>query len=487
MRNTGQFTSVRVEGGLLSPDLLGRLINIDLEGASPESYHLVAGERITESVSRSWNRLRLAWIALQALRQQAREGAAATGTTRERWLLVLFQELGYGRLTTSKGMEIEGRSYPVSHLWQNTLIHLVGFGVDLDRRSAGVAGAARISPHGMVQELLNRAEEYLWGFVSNGLRLRILRDNRSLTRQAYIEFDLEGIFEGELYPDFVLLWLLCHESRVEAERPAECWLERWSEESYRQGARALDALRGGIERAITLLGRGFIDHRANTTLRDHLRSGELNTQDFYRQILRLVYRLIFLFVSEDRGALLDPRAPLEAKETYLNYYSTNYLRQLAERVRGGAHSDLYQGLCTVMGLLGDEGCSQLALPALGSYLWSSKTIPDLESCALANRFLLETIRSLAFTQRDRSLWRVDYRNLGSEELGSIYESLLELHPQINLEAATFELKISAGHERKTTGSYYTPHSLVQSLLDTALSRSLRRSFLRLIRRTQFWK
>jgi len=464
----GQFTAVRVEGSLLSPDLLGQLMSFEVEGTGPESYHLASGERITESVSRTWNRMRAAWGGLQSLRQQAREEAAATGTTRERFLFPLFQELGYGRLQSSRGLEIDGRSYPVSHLWQHTPIHLVGFGVDLDRRSAGVAGAARMSPHGMVQELLNRSEEHLWALLSNGLRLRILRDNRSLTRQAYIEFDLEAIFDGELYPDFVLLWLLCHQSRVEGERPAACWLERWSELGYQQGARALDALRGGVENAIRILGAGFLAHRANGELREELREGSLDAQDFYRQILRLVYRLIFLFVAEDRGALLDPEEAKEAREIYQEYYSATYLRGLAERLRGGSHADLYEGLKMVMAVLGSEGSKELGLPALGSYLWSDTAIGKLKTCCLSNHDLLEAIRALGFTQRNRMLWRVDYRNLGSEELGSIYESLLELHPVINLGAATFELRVAAGHERKTTGSYYTPRSLVQSLLDTAL-------------------
>jgi hypothetical protein len=53
-------------------------------------------------------------------------------------------------------------------------------------------------------------------------------------------------------------------------------------------------------------------------------------------------------------------------------------------------------------------------------------------------------------------------------MGSVYESLLELHPELDTDAATFELKVMAGHERKTTGSYYTPTSLIRSLLDTAL-------------------
>jgi len=64
----------------------------------------------------------------------------------------------------------------------------------------------------MVQEYLNRSENYLWALASNGLKLLILRDNASLTRQAYVEFDLEGILDGEAYSDFRLLWLLCHQS-----------------------------------------------------------------------------------------------------------------------------------------------------------------------------------------------------------------------------------------------------------------------------------
>ena len=60
-------------------------------------------------------------------------------------------------------------------------------------------GAAKASPHSLVQELLNRSPERLWGFVLNGLRMRLLRDNASLTCQAYLEFDLEAMMNGEVY------------------------------------------------------------------------------------------------------------------------------------------------------------------------------------------------------------------------------------------------------------------------------------------------
>src|SRR4029450_10724705 len=141
-----------------------------------------------------------------------------TTITRERWLLVLLQELGYGRVQTATAVEIDGRSYPISHAWGNVPIRLVGCKIRLDTRSRGVAGAAAQSPHGTLQELLNRSEERLWGIVSNGLELRLLRDNSSLTRQAFVSFDLEQLFEGDLYADFALLWMLCHASRLEGDR-----------------------------------------------------------------------------------------------------------------------------------------------------------------------------------------------------------------------------------------------------------------------------
>ncbi|MBI3968054.1 MAG: N-6 DNA methylase [Chloroflexi bacterium] len=94
--------------------------------------------------------------------------------------------------------------------------------------------------------------------------------------------------------------------------------------------------------------------------------------------------------------------------------------------------------------------------------------PALDDCELANRDLLDAVRALAFVA-DRDARRlVDYKNLGAEELGSVYESLLELHPEVHLESAEFELRTASGNERKTTGSYYTPGSLIQCLLDTAL-------------------
>ena len=467
------FTTVRSEGALLPPDFLQRLIDpkSKVDGLTPATYHLAEGERLNEAASRAWNRLLGLWAAFQGASVALKETDPATGLTRERWLLPLFQELGYGRLQSVKSFEIDGRLYPISHVWARSPIHLVGRGVDLDTRTAGVAGAAKTTPHGLVQEFLNRSVGYLWGFVSNGLRLRVLRNSKSFTRQAFVEFDLLAMFEGQVFADFALLWLLCHESRVESreDHPEECWLELWTERAREDGTRALDQLREGVEAAIKALGRGFLKRSSNRDLLDKLRSGALTTQDYYRQLLREVYRLIFLFVAEDRDLLLTAAQGSSAQKRYGQFYSAARLRTLAARRRGSQHTDLRQGLCFVVReLSSDAGCPALGLPALGSFLWSDRSTPDLDSCELANADLLDATRALAFTIDRGVRLAVDYRNLGPEELGSVYESLLELHPQVNADAASFDLKSAAGNERKTTGSYYTPTSLIECLLDSAL-------------------
>lgn len=471
-RTRDLFLTVRTEGAILPSDLLERIAagDRDLGGLTPEAYHLPEGEKITETTNRAWNRLLAAWSAFRNASERLPDTDAGTTLTREKWLLPLLHELGYGRLLTAKAAEIDGKSYAISHGWHQTPIHLLGLRVDLDRPSQRVAGASRSSPHSLLQEFLNRSKEHLWGVVSNGLRLRILRDNASLTRQSYVEFDLEAMMLGEGYSDFVLLWLLCHQSRVEAESPSDCWLEKWSQSSRDRGVRALEQLRTGVEEAITCLGRGFLAYSANGGLRARLRSGALDAQDYYRQVLRLVYRLLFLFVAEDRGLLLLPGEEMEtARLRYVRHYSTARLRRLAERRSGTRHGDLYVTLRLAMQKLGsDTGCPELALPALGSFLFSPTAMPDIEDCDIANHDLLDAVRALAVTVADGALRSVDYKNLGAEELGSVYESLLELRPELNPDVPLFGLTTASGHERKTSGSYYTPTSLIDCLLDTAL-------------------
>lgn len=485
-RSAYQFQTIRSEGAILPPDLLQKIVAGEVEGLAPDSYHLPPGVKLKEAISQSWTRLLAHWRDLRKVSATLGEhDETGTVPTREKWLLPLLNEIGYGRLPTAKAPEIDGKIYPIDRFYNHVPIHLIGFKLPLDRRTKGARGAATSSPHSMLQEFLNRSEPNLWGILSNGLQIRILRDSKALSRLSYLEFDLESMFEGETYADFAILWMVAHQSRVESEKAADCWLEKWSKLSHEQGTRILSALRDGVTKAIEILGRGFVGHPRNDALRDRLRKGELSTQDFYRQLLRTVYRLLFLFVAEDRDLLHAPSASPEACDLYDRFYSTRRLRELSERMRGSKHGDLWYSLALVFDKLNrPDGCPELGLPAFGSFLWSPAAVPDLPGPApknaepvanpvlIANEDLLSAVRAIAFTEDNRVLRAVDYGSKGSEELGSVYESLLELHPEViagnTADSSSFELRTAAGNERKTSGSYYTPGSLVQCLLDSAL-------------------
>lgn len=466
------FEAIRTEGGLLPHDLLQRIAARDpkLPGMKDADYGLLEHEREGEVVNRAWTRLLAAWAGFRAALEKEPLTAAGTAITRDRWLLPLFQALDFGRLSGRKqAFDVEGRSYPISHEHEatHTGIHLLGARVGLDVRTQAVQGAAKTTPHGLVQDFLNRSSAHDWSILTNGLVLRLLRDSKSITRQAYVEFDLEEILDDERYSEFRVLWLVCHESRFRREGENTCLLEQWFERGKEEGVRALDRLRGGVEEAIRVFGRGFLRHRENAALRDALGDGRIDAQEYYRQLLRLAYRLIFIFVTEDRGVLLDPSATAAARDRYARYYSTSQLRALATRRRGGPHSDQWTRLKLVMGRL-YGGCPELGLPALGSFLWKPEAIGVLGQSSLANEDFLSAFRMLVEVSDGKVIMPVAWAQVGADELGSVYESLLELHPRIERDAGAFDLGTAAGHERKSTGSYYTPTSLVECLLDSAL-------------------
>ncbi|MBT4288440.1 MAG: N-6 DNA methylase [Deltaproteobacteria bacterium] len=475
-KNREVFASIHTEGGLLPSNFILKIAKADseIEGLKPTNYDLIEGIRLNEEISDSWNRIRKAWVAFKRSIEDIPEDNSLTSDTRQKWLLHLFNALGYGsQLPKFQNDDVEG-DYKLSHQWEKTPIHLMGWNISLDHRTKGVPGASRMSPHSLLQEFLNRSQKSLWGFLSNGRIFRILRNNTSITRQSFIEFDLELMMDGEIYSDFSVLWLLTHQSRVAGENHFDCWLEKWRIQSADLGTRALDVLRGGVETALTELGIGFLKETQNIELLKSIESGTYSKENLYKELLRLIYRLIFLLVAEERDLLLI--GDEVSKTRYKKYYSINRIKELSRNYKGTHHCDLWQNVLLIFNSLeSDQGCSELALPALGSMLWSNKAIPSFVNTKISNQALLKAFHALCFIKNENVLTSIDFKNLGAEELGSVYESLLELQPEMQLTTKQFSLKHAAGHERKTTGSYYTPTELIQSLIETALDPVVKRA------------
>ncbi len=470
------FPNVQTYGQLLPSDTLWRIIRRDkaMPGLEDKDYHLVAGERLNEAINRSWQKMRNVWHDFSRSRETLSRVESGTSQTREGLLLPLFQELGYGRLSLARAAERivtlpDGtqQRFPISHFRDESPIHLVSFRQSLDKREGSGGNGLRQSPHSLVQEFLNLSDRHLWGFVSNGLSLRILRDNVSLSQQACVDFNLAGIFEEESFSEFALLWMCCHHSRVHVdnEPPERCWLEIWSSEAHTAAVAALGTLRNNVRACLETLGQGFIE--ANPELNNKLVQGKLDRMDYFRQLLRLAYRLVFLFVIEERDLLHPASTSTKVRDRYARFWSLSRLRDLAQVIHGSEHYDLWEGVKLVMrALAGPESCPFLGIQPMGGFLWSERALPDITSLRLRNSSLLKAMRQLAFTMLDYQRRPVDWRHLGARELGSVYESLLELQPEIS--DASFVLTAKKGNDRKTTGSYYTPDMLIELLLDSAL-------------------
>ena len=466
------FDALAIEGGLLGAEWLGKVAQLDATAQKPADYLVPEGLHIRDEIARSWRIAQACFRKMEAGRDAGGDARALA----ERFLAVFLRDaFGFTSLAPAEPTTIDERVYPVRFFALGDRVPIVaapaGAGLDTLLPELG-DDRRRRSAFGLLQETLNASGAALWGLAADGLSLRIARDNASLTRPAWIEADLGRIFTEDLYPDFAALWLLAHESRFgRADDPPEsCPLEVWREAGRREGTRARDKLSDGFRQALEILGQGFLSHAANRKLRSALHAGQLTRDDYFGQLLRLVYRLVFLLTVEERE-LLHPR---DASDSARRLYADGYgLRRLRDRaVRASAHDaqgDLWEAVRIVFRSLGD-GEPRLGLPSLAG-LFAADECPDLDAAKLENRALLGALFHLAWLRERSGLVRVNWRDMGPDELGYVYEGLLELVPQITGDGRSFSFAgadESQGHARKTTGSYYTPDELVQVLLVSAL-------------------
>ncbi|OJH79419.1 MAG: restriction endonuclease [Stenotrophomonas maltophilia] len=470
---TLEFDAIHIEGGLLPAEWLANIAALQAVHQSPTDYGIPKGLNLRDEVGRYWRIAQAHWSEFANARAQAEDPHALAS----RFAQALMREVFGATDLRAHGapVEIGERLYPLTATAREGRLPLViaAVGQRLDERDRryGDSGRQR-SAFGLLQDYLNASDAALWGIASNGRVLRLARDNASLTRPAWIEADLERIFGEERYADFSLLWLLIHASRFGNADTlvAQCPLEAWREASKEQGTRARDKLRQGVEEALLALGQGFLSEAANQPLRDALANGTLDRDAYFQQLLRLVYRLIFLLTIEERGLLHPADANLDAIKLYADGYSLRRLRERARTRRAfDRYADLWDGLNPVLNGLA-HGQPLLALPALGG-LFAEDQCPHLDVSTLGNAALLEAVSKLGWMRDGRSLTRINWRDMGPEELGSVYESLLELVPDISADGRVFRFAnadASKGNARKTSGSYYTPDALVQELLNSAL-------------------
>lgn len=469
------LNTIRSEGALVPADLLEEVHTGSAPGQRAADFGLNGKVRLIDEIAAAWSDAKAYWEALQHGLRRLKADESGASVTREQWVLPLLRTLGFEGVTFSRSATtVGGRSYSISHRLgdgEHPLpIHIEGARFEIDKRTP--TGRPRISPHALVQEYLNRTDA-LWGIVTNGYQFRILRDSARLSRPTYLEFDLRQMMEGEHFTDFQLFYRIVHRTRWprDTESAHECLLEQYYQHGIETGGRVRERLRDGVEKALKILGNGFLDHPKNAELLEKIKEERLPASEYYRQLLRLIYRLLFLMVSEERKLVgPDPQNDL-LYAVYTQHYSINRLRDKVERPINpqDRYWDLWEGVKQNFRLYCEpRAVETMGVALLNGDLFGPDAMRDLDAACLLNRHFLYGFAHLSLFKEQKVTKRINYGYLDVEELGSVYESLLEYHPVFKDVGGQVKFDLAFGTERKSTGSYYTRPELVQELIKSAL-------------------
>ena len=258
----------------------------------------------------------------------------------------------------------------------------------------------------MVQELLNRSDDHLWAILTNATTLRLLRDSTSLVGSAYVEFDLEAIFDGELFTDFLLLYRC-------ATSPASKPRHRGRARLVLAGAVAPGrrrvrhpgagpAARRRRRRPQTL-GTGFLAHPDNADAARRPRRRRRLTVDDSTTRCCASSTGCCSPSSPRTAARCSTRTPTRRRASATStYFSTDRLaahlapppRRPLRRPVAGPHAGL-------RGLGSDDGLPELGLPGIGG-LFDTGELDVLTDCSLSNQALHSAVRSLSVVREPKS-------------------------------------------------------------------------------------
>ncbi len=471
-----QYSAINIQGNILSSDILEKIRIEDIRFQGNADFNLEKAVSVRDEIGLAWSAVRAHWQAFSIRRNRLKDSDTGTTETRQSWVIPFLQELGY-ELEKSKAEVIDGRSYAISHRAVNRdqfPVHIQGINQSLDKRAE--TGGARLSPHALVQEYLNHNEN-LYALVTNGRFLRLLRDATRLSRLSYLEFDLERMMEEELFSEFALLFRALHVSRMPVRQGEgeSSILEYYHQEALASGSRIRERLSGAVEESLKLLANGLLHHRSNEALRQRLEDQELSAADYYLYLLRLVYRILFLLVIEERN-LIYPAARDEAlakkRNIYYRFYSVGRLTRLVQKsiYVNPRKTDLWQSLLVTFRIFESDAVGKtFGIQPLGSGLFSPSSLGDLVNQHLDNETVLTVLKYLVtFENENGHLSRVNYADLDVEEFGSVYEGLLEYDPKVEQVNHRWVFSFVKGTGRSSSGSHYTPEELVKPLIQHSL-------------------
>lgn len=479
------YTSIHVYGHMLSDDIL-HTIETDRNMAGNRDIDFAdLDTTVQEAIDYAWTALRASWGFY--LTRSGNNDPYGTRRSREfmEQLLLLF---GYHPQRQQSYVESDaGTTHDITWLCPdvgNMPVIVKGdrtgnADVDAQERCSldfRIKGNRRDkSAHATMLEYLNNTE-HIYGIIANGPTLRLIRNSGQLVKLTYIEFDLRRMLEEDKYAEFCLMFRILHSSRFKTVGDEQSIIERYFNLSIESGNRIRAGLSEAALKAMLTIGNAALRNPANNSLREALASGELSSDSFNKELMHFIYRILFLFIIEDRNLVYDGDSEviMRWKDIYSHYYAASRFRTLSELsyVRDSRHSDMWCGLMETFRLFEDENFgSKLGIKPLGGMLFDCETLHWLKQCEISNEAMFDAFRALnIFVDEKGQTVKINYSSLDVEEFGSVYEGILEKHPVIipGTDANPWAFDYIGGLDRQSTSSYYTRPDLVQSLIRTTL-------------------
>lgn len=492
------YTSIHIYGHLLSDDILHNIERDNtLIGNRDQDFGMDIS--VSSAIDYVWSSLRNDWNFYKERAGNERlAGRDPYGTRRARDLMErLLQSLGYKLDRQVANIEVTGTGYDISYTCQELgkmPFIIIGENIStdgsidtldkcsLDYRAKG--GMRKKSAHATMLEYLN-ATENVYGIISNGQLLRIIRNSGQLVKLTYIEFDLRRMLEEDKYTEFCLMFRLLHASRFRTSGDEPCVMERWFNMSIESGNRIRNGLSRAVQTTMETIGNAVLTSKGegNDALRRAFADGTMDAARLNKELIHFIYRLLFLFIIEERGLVYqipdsadapDYKQQCQWQDIYKKYYAASRLRRLSELsyLKQRQYSDLWQGLMDTFHLFEpDTFGEKLGIKPLGGVLFGTETLHWLKQCQVSNRDLLAAFAALnEFTDERQQRVKINYSSLDVEEFGSVYEGILEMRPfvQPGVAASDWQFGFVGGLDRQSTSSYYTRPDLVQNLIKTTL-------------------
>jgi hypothetical protein len=271
-----------------------------------------------------------------------------------------------------------------------------------------------------------------WCFCVTGPVLRVFDARRTYSRR-FAEFDLE-IALGEP-ASFTVLWNLLNADGFTHSEPVLDRAVALSEQ-YRVEVRA--CLQQGVHDALTSLTRAFASA-------PRARRAPRQPAALLDESLIVVYRILFLLFAEARG-LVPKWHP-----TYRDSYTIESLRAPIERL--ARPPGLWQSLQAIS-RLAHRGCraGTLRVPPFNGRLFSPAHAPLAESLELDDGAVREAMVALTTRAGRGGRQRIAYADLGVEQLGGVYERILDYEP-VAADGDRASLTLMRAGRRKATGTF----------------------------------